>query len=48
MCRRVLGPSASGTRVEVAVREVDPGKTCQLARSDKTQVAYMLEGRTRR
>jgi mannose-6-phosphate isomerase-like protein (cupin superfamily) len=42
--RTVLGPSEAGTRVEVAVREVDPGKSVRLARSEKTQVAYVLEG----
>ena len=42
--RTVLGPAHSGTRVEVGVRGVDPGKTYQLARSEKTQVAYLLEG----
>jgi quercetin dioxygenase-like cupin family protein len=43
--RSVLGPSDEGTRVEVAVRDVEPGKTHHLARSDKTQVAYVLEGK---
>ena len=42
--RRVLGPSEEGTRVEVAVTEVAPGKTYRLARSDRTQVVYVLEG----
>src|SRR5688572_25179691 len=42
--RTVLGPSENATRVEVAVKEVDPGKTCRLARSQKTQVVYLLEG----
>jgi mannose-6-phosphate isomerase-like protein (cupin superfamily) len=42
--RTVLSESEGGTRVEVAVREVDPGKTYRLARSGKTQVAYLLEG----
>lgn len=42
--RTVLSPSTDGTRVEVAVREVDPGKAYTLTRSDKTQVAYVLEG----
>jgi mannose-6-phosphate isomerase-like protein (cupin superfamily) len=40
----VLSPSEDGTRVAVAVREVDPGKTYQVSRSEKTQVAYLLEG----
>ena len=42
--RNVLGPSDEGTRVRVAIEEVDPGKTCRLAASDKTQVVYILEG----
>jgi len=42
--RKILGPSDGGTRVEVAIDEVDPGKTCRLALSDRTQVAYILEG----
>jgi mannose-6-phosphate isomerase-like protein (cupin superfamily) len=42
--RTVLGPSEDGTRVEVTVREVDPGKTCHFARSERTRVAYLLEG----
>jgi quercetin dioxygenase-like cupin family protein len=43
--RNVLTPSEDGTRVTVAVREVDPGKILQVALSDRTQVAYVLEGR---
>ena len=43
--RTVLGPSEAGTRVEVALKDVDPGKTCRLGRSEKTQVAYLLEGK---
>ena len=35
----------TGTRVTVAVREVDPGKTYRVARSDRTQVVYVLEGK---
>jgi mannose-6-phosphate isomerase-like protein (cupin superfamily) len=42
--RSVLGASESGTRVTVAVKEVDPGKTCAVTRSDRTQVVYVLEG----
>ena len=42
--RHVLSPSEDGTRVAVAVREVDPGKTYHVARSEKTQVVYVLEG----
>ena len=40
----VLTPSDDGTRVRVAMQQVDPGHTCRLAASDKTQVAYILEG----
>jgi mannose-6-phosphate isomerase-like protein (cupin superfamily) len=43
--RKVLGPSNEGTRVQVAIGEVDPGKTCRLPRSERTQVAYVLEGK---
>jgi mannose-6-phosphate isomerase-like protein (cupin superfamily) len=46
--RKILGPSAGGTRVEVAIEEVDPGKTCRLALSDRTQVAYILDGKDAR
>ena len=42
--RTILGPSDEGTRVQVAIEEVDPGKTCRLALSDRTQVAYILDG----
>jgi len=42
--RSVLGSSEEGTRVEVAIREVDAGKTWRLDRSDRTRVAYVLEG----
>jgi mannose-6-phosphate isomerase-like protein (cupin superfamily) len=42
--RQILGPSDEGTRVQVATHEVDPGKTCRLAVSDRTQVAYILDG----
>lgn len=41
--RKVLGPP-DGTRVQVVTEEVDPGKTCRLAPSDQTRVAYILEG----
>jgi redox-sensitive bicupin YhaK (pirin superfamily) len=43
--RNILGPSHEGTRVQVAIEEVDAGKTCRLSASDKTQVAYILEGK---
>lgn len=42
--RTVLSPQQDGVRVEVALRDVDAGKTFRLARSEKTQVAYVLEG----
>ena len=42
--RTVLSPRETGTRVEVTILEVDPGKTCRLARGQRTQVAYVLEG----
>jgi mannose-6-phosphate isomerase-like protein (cupin superfamily) len=42
--RTVLGPSRGGTLVEVAVVEVARGRTWRLARSEKTQVAYLSEG----
>ena len=42
--RRILGPSEEGTRVQVAIKDVDVGKTCNLTRSDRTQLAYVLEG----
>jgi mannose-6-phosphate isomerase-like protein (cupin superfamily) len=43
--RNILNPGDDGTRVRVAVEEVDPGKTCRLTASDKTQVVYILEGK---
>jgi mannose-6-phosphate isomerase-like protein (cupin superfamily) len=43
--RTVLSPSDDGTRVEVAIREIDLGKTCQLTSGDRTTVAYIVEGR---
>jgi mannose-6-phosphate isomerase-like protein (cupin superfamily) len=43
--RKILGPSDEGTRVQVAIEEVDSGKTCRLALSDRTQVAYILDGK---
>jgi quercetin dioxygenase-like cupin family protein len=43
--RHILAPSNDGTRVEVAIEEVDPGKTCRLGSSDKTQVVYILDGK---
>jgi mannose-6-phosphate isomerase-like protein (cupin superfamily) len=43
--RTILGPSDERTRVQVSIEEVDAGKTCRLALSDQTQVAYILEGK---
>jgi mannose-6-phosphate isomerase-like protein (cupin superfamily) len=42
--RNMLRPVDDGTRVHVVIEDVDPGKTCRLTRSDRTQVAYILEG----
>ena len=43
--RHVLPPANDATRVHVAIREVDQGKACHIQASDKTQVAYVLEGK---
>jgi mannose-6-phosphate isomerase-like protein (cupin superfamily) len=43
--RAVLDPSEDRTRVHVAVKEIDPEKTCRIPASDRTQVVYILEGR---
>jgi mannose-6-phosphate isomerase-like protein (cupin superfamily) len=43
--RKILGPAEEGTRVQIAVENVDPAGTCRLAPSDRTQVAYILEGK---
>jgi mannose-6-phosphate isomerase-like protein (cupin superfamily) len=43
--RNMLVPSEDGTRVHVAITEVDPGKTCRLGPGDRTQVVYILEGK---
>jgi len=42
--RNVLDTSEDGTRVHVALHDIDPGKTYRIARSDRTQVVYILEG----
>jgi quercetin dioxygenase-like cupin family protein len=42
--RTLLGPSSGGTRVQVAVVDVDPGGTHRVGSTDRTQVAYVLEG----
>jgi len=46
--RNILVPSDDGTRVHVAVEEVDPGKTHRVAPSSKTQVVYILDGKDAR
>jgi mannose-6-phosphate isomerase-like protein (cupin superfamily) len=43
--RNVLGQAETGTRVSVAVRDVDSGKTYRVPRNDRTQVVYVLEGK---
>ena len=43
----VLGPSASGTRAEVAVSDIESGRTLRLEASDRTRVVYILEATTR-
>ena len=42
--RTILSPQQDGTRVEVAFREVAPARTFRLAPSERTQVAYVLQG----
>jgi len=42
--RTVLSPSTDGTRVYVGIKDIDRGKACRVAASDKTQVIYILEG----
>ena len=46
--RDVLGAAEEGTRVRVAIQEVDAGKVHRLAASDRTQLAYVLEGQDAR
>jgi mannose-6-phosphate isomerase-like protein (cupin superfamily) len=43
--RYVLSQAETGTRVSVAVRQVDAGKTYRVTPSDRTQVVYVLDGR---
>ena len=43
--RHALNPAEDGTRVSVAVKDIDAGTRYQSARSDKTQVVYILEGK---
>jgi mannose-6-phosphate isomerase-like protein (cupin superfamily) len=42
--QNVLDTSEDGTRVHVAIQDVDPGKTYRIPRSNRTQVVYLLEG----
>jgi mannose-6-phosphate isomerase-like protein (cupin superfamily) len=42
--RNVLDPSEDGTRVHVAITDVDPGKTYRVSAGDRTCVLYVLEG----
>lgn len=42
--RTVLSPDQDGTRVEVAVAEIDAGRTYRLEGNSRTRVAYILEG----
>jgi quercetin dioxygenase-like cupin family protein len=42
--RDVLAPAEDGTRVRVAIVDVEAGQTHALPASDRTQVAYVLEG----
>ena len=43
--RNVLDPSADGTRVHVAIKNVGAGKTSRVDPSDRTQAVYILEGK---
>src|SRR5687768_5718973 len=42
--RNVLVPSEDGTRVHVAIKDVDAGKVCRVSPSERTQVVYILDG----
>ena len=42
--RSILGPAEEQTRVQVAIEDVEAGKTRRIALSDRTQVVYILEG----
>ena len=46
--KHILAPSEDGTRVHLAIEEVDPGKTRRFAASDRTQIVYILEGKDAR
>ena len=43
--RTILSHAGAGTRVEVVVRDIDPGRSFHLERGAQTRVAYLLEGR---
>jgi mannose-6-phosphate isomerase-like protein (cupin superfamily) len=43
--RTILGPSEHGTRAQVSLIDVEPGRTSRVAPSDRTQVVYVLEGK---
>jgi mannose-6-phosphate isomerase-like protein (cupin superfamily) len=43
--RHILNPASDQTRVEVARIEVASGKTYRFGHSERTQVAYLLEGK---
>jgi len=40
----VLSPSEDGTRVQVTIRDIAPGKNWTVATTERTQVAYILDG----
>jgi mannose-6-phosphate isomerase-like protein (cupin superfamily) len=42
--RNILDPADDGTRAQVTIEEVSPGKTCRLGPSEKTRAVYILEG----
>ena len=44
--RTILDPQDRGTRVRVALVDVDPGSTYRLRSSDRTRVVYILEGQS--
>jgi len=43
--RRILTPSKDNTRVDVASYDVDSGKIHRITSSERTQVAYVMEGK---
>ena len=40
--KNILAPAEDGTRVHVALEEVEAGKTRRVAASDRTQALYIL------